>query len=196
MSAPTSRRPSRVERNWARILDSADPDTGRITGAAVVELRAMAKLGLTEQRDGAWYRVPQRRKAFTPYVCGDCCTWQCLTCGHTRYWVNRWYAGVHRCPRCTSSAGEMVDSVHRHLPTGKRHRSTDHPDFAAQRLADALNAMEGAHGMLLVAGSREIRHRSVEVVGSRLRVAWNNTLRTWTAYGMAATDTDGQVNLK
>lgn len=188
-------RPARVERNWARILDGA-ADDHRITGAAVVELRAMQGLGLTEYRDGVWYRVPQRRKAFTPYVCGDCGTWSCLSCGHLRYWVNRRYAGVHRCPRCTSVRGQFTDSVHRRLPTGKRHRPADHPDFAAERLADALNVLERSYGLLLVAGSREIRHRSVSVAGRPLKVVWNNALRTWEPRGLPASDTDGQVNLK
>jgi hypothetical protein len=189
-------RPDRVERNWAAILDLARDD-GRITGAAVVELAKMAAVGLVEKRDGGWYRLPCAPKAFVPYVCGDCGTWICRTCGHLRYWVNRRYVGIHRCPRCTSTEGEMNDSVHRRVPTGKRHRPVSHPDFAAERLADALNNLERSNSSYLtIAGSRLVRDRRLEIPGTPVAVVWDHRLLTWVARGVPVSDTDGSVNLK
>jgi DNA-directed RNA polymerase subunit RPC12/RpoP len=187
-----------VDTEWSVILEAADangmidPKRDRLS---LTELRNMEKIGLVyRNKTGAWVRsyLPD---PFVPFTCGDCGTWKCLTCGHSRANANRRYAGVHGCPRCGSKKGRMEPTFHRH-PQTSVHRPAGHLDFALERITAAMNALEEAGTVVQPASlpGREGTHRYV--TAGCCSVVWDRMVRRWRITGPGREPLTGSVVLK
>jgi len=75
--------------------------------------------------------TPLATNEVTP--CNACGTWICRDCGARRGYASRFSSAPHRCAKCSSASGHMVENTHR------QGRAGDHEASYQKAVADGLH---------------------------------------------------------